>query len=113
MSFFKSLMLALLATLFLTYVFGVSFLQLLDINITMNGEFLEPVKAIGLSALVVVVLVVIALGIVLSVFGGFIFIAAMVFGTLAMFAIGVFWPVLLVALVIWLVSRDKPIKRYA
>jgi hypothetical protein len=113
MSFFKSLMLAILATFFLTYVFGTSFLQLLDINITMDGELLEPVKAISVSALVMVVLIVVALGIVLSVFGGLIFIVAMVLGTIAMVAIGVFWPVILVALAIWLVSSDSPKKRYA
>jgi hypothetical protein len=113
MSFFKSLMLALLATIFLTYVFGSSFLQLLDINITMNGELLEPVKAISVSALVVIVLVVVALGIILSVFGGFIFISAIILGTIAMVTIGIFWPVILAALAIWLVCRDKPVRRYA
>ena len=111
MSFGKSLMLAMLATLFLTYVFGAGFLQLLDIHLTMNGELLEPIKAISVSALVVVILVFLALAIILSVFGGFIFIAAMVVGTLFMVAVGVFWPIVLIALCIWLVSRDKPVQR--
>lgn len=107
MSFFKSLLLAIFATLFLTYVLGVSFLELLDINVYMDGELIEPLKAIGVSAVATVTLVLIALAIVLSVFGSFIFISLLVLGGVAMVAIGVFWPVLLIAVVIWLVTRNK------
>jgi len=106
-------MLAMIATIFLTYVFGSSFLQWLDINIMMNGELLEPIAAISLSALVVIILVVVAFAIVLSVFGSFIFIVAMLLGALAMVTIGVFWPVILVALAIWLICKEKPVKGYA
>ena len=107
MSFFKSLLLAIFATLFLTYVLGVSFLELLDVNIYMDGEIIEPLKAIGVSAVATVILVLIALTIVLSVFGSLIFICLLVAGALAMVAIGVFWPVFLIAGVIWLVTRNK------
>ena len=107
MSFFKSLLLAIFATLFLTYVLGVSFLELLDINVYMDGELIEPLKAIGVSAVATVILVLIALAIVLSVFGSFIFISLLVLGGVAMVAIDVFWPVLLIAVVIWLVTRNK------
>jgi hypothetical protein len=113
MSFGKSLMLAILATVFLTYVFGASFLQLADVNLTMNGEFIEPIKAITVSALVVVILVVVALAIVLSVFGSIIFATMIILGCVAMVAIGVFWPIFLAALIIWLICRDKPNKHYA
>jgi len=107
MSFFKSLLLAIFATLFLTYALGTSFLELLDINVYMDGELIEPLKAIGVSAVATVILMLIALAIVLSVFGSFIFISLLVLGAVAMVAIGVFWPVLLIAVVIWLVTRDK------
>ncbi len=107
MSFFKSLLLAIFATLFLTYVLGVSFLELLDINVYMDGELIEPLKAIGVSAVATVLLVLIALAIVLSVFGSLIFIGLLIAGSLAMVAIGVFWPVFLIAGVIWLVTRNK------
>jgi hypothetical protein len=107
MTFFKSLLLAIFATLFLTYALGVSFLELLDINVYMDGELIEPLKAIGVSAVAVVILVLIALAIVLSVFGSFIFVSLLVLGSVAMVAIGVFWPVLLIAVVIWLVTRNK------
>lgn len=112
MTFFKSLILAILATLFLTYVLGVSLLELLDVNVYMGAELIEPIKAISISALVVVLLVAIALAIVLSVFGGIIFIGLLVMGSLAMVAIGIFWPVLLVVLAVWLIVRDKPQQNY-
>jgi len=113
MSFFKSLMLAILASIFLTYVLGASFLSLFDVNVMVDGEFIEPLKAITASALVTVILVVVALAIVLSVFGGIIFVTMMVLGCVAMVAIGAFWPIFLAALVIWLICRDKPNKHYA
>jgi len=107
MSFFKSLLLAIFATFFLTYVLGISLLEMFDINITMNNELIEPLKAISVSALVVVVLVLVALAIVMSVFGSIIFIVMLVLGSLAMVAVGVFWPVFLIAAIIWLVSSKK------
>lgn len=107
MTFFKSLLLAIFATLFLTYALGTSFLELLDINVYMDGELIEPLKAIGVSAVATVILVLIALVIVLSVFGSFVFISLLILGSVAMVAIGVFWPVLLAAVVIWLVTRTK------
>lgn len=107
MSFFKSLLLAVFATLFLTYVLGVSFLELLDVNVYMDGELIEPLKAIGVSAMATVLLVLIALAIVLSVFGSIIFVGLLIVGSIAMVAVGVFWPVFLIAAVIWLVTRDK------
>jgi len=113
MSFLKSLTLAILATLFLTYVFGVGMLELMDMHVMIDGEVMEPLKAIGVSALVVVLLVLIALAIVLSVFGSLIFIGLILFGSIAMVTIGVFWPILLMAVVIWLFSRNKQSRQYA
>ncbi len=107
MSFFKSLLLAIFATLFLTYVLGISLLEMFDINITMNNELIEPLKAISVSALVAVVLVLVALAIVMSVFGSIIFIVMLVLGSLTMVAVGIFWPVFLIAAIIWLVSSKK------
>ncbi|KGJ96659.1 hypothetical protein [Colwellia psychrerythraea] len=112
MSFFKSLTLAILATIFLTYVFGVGMLELMNLHVMMDGEVIEPLKAIGVSALVVVLLVVMALAIVLSVFGSLIFIGLVLFGSIAMVTIGVFWPILLMAVVIWLFSRNKQPRQY-
>jgi len=113
MSFFKSLILAIFATIFLTYVLGASMLELMNLDVMIDGEVIEPLKAIGVSALVVVLLVVIALAIVLSVFGSLIFVGFVLFGSIAMVTLGVFWPILLMAVVIWLFSRNKQPRQYA
>ncbi|TWX73017.1 hypothetical protein [Colwellia sp. C1TZA3] len=107
MSFFKSLFLAIFATLFLTYILGVSFIDLFDVDIYMGEQVVEPLKAISISALVVVLLVLVALAIVMSVFGSLIFVVMLLLGGCAMLLVGVFWPIFLVAGVIWLVTRDK------
>ena len=112
MSFFKSLILAIFATLFLTYVLGTSFIEMLDVDVYMGDELIEPLKAISISAVVVVLLVLLALAIVLSVFGSLIFIAMLVAGGFAMVMIGVFWPIFLIAGIIWLVTRDKKTAQY-
>ncbi|WP_448211753.1 hypothetical protein [Colwellia sp. MEBiC06753] len=110
MTFFKSLVLAILATLFLTYALGVSVLDIFDINIYMDDQLVEPIKSISFAALVAVLLVVVAMAIVLTVFGSIIFIGLLVIGSVGLVAVGVFWPVLLVALVLWLVLRESPNK---
>ena len=107
MSFFKSLMLAIFATLFLTYVLGISFIEIFNVDLYVGEELIEPLKAISVSALVMVILVLAAFAIVLSVFGSIIFIGMMIFGALAMVMIGVFWPVFFIAIVIWLMVRDQ------
>lgn len=106
MSFFKSLVLAIVATLFLTYVLGTSLLDLFDVDVYMGDELIEPLKAISFAALAAVVLVIVAMAIVLTVFGSILFVGLLVVGALGLAAIGVFWPVLAVAFIIWLVMRD-------
>ena len=113
MSFFKSLVLAIVATLFITYVLGVGLLEVFDVDIYLDEEVVEPLKAISFSALVVVCIVLAAVAIVFTVFGTLIFVGLMVFGAIALGAIGVFWPIILVAVVIWLICRDKPQTRYS
>ena len=93
MSFFKSLILAIVATLFITYVLGVGLLEVFDMGITIGDEVVEPLQAIGVSALVAVLLVLAALAIVFTVFGSLIFVGMMVFGGIALCAIGVFWQI--------------------
>ncbi len=107
MSFMKSLMLAIFATLFLTYVLGISFIEMFNVDLYVGEELIEPLKAISVSAIIMVILVIMALAIVMSVFGTLIFIGMMIFGALAMVMIGIFWPVIFIAFVIWLMVRDK------
>ena len=112
MSFFKSLCLAIFATIFLTYVLGTSFIELLDVDVYVGEQLIEPLKAISISALVVVILVLVALAIAMSVFGSLIFVAMLVLGGGAMLLVGVFWPIFLVAGMIWLITRDKRASHY-
>jgi hypothetical protein len=107
MSFFKSLMLAILATLFLTYVLGISFMEMFNVDLYVGEKLIDPIKAISVSALIMVILVIVALAIVLSVFGSIIFVCMIVFGTLAMVMIGIFWPIIFMAFIIWLMVRDN------
>jgi len=107
MSFFKSFMLAIIATLFLTYVLGISFIEMFNVDLYVGEELIEPLKAISVSALIMVVLVIVAFAIVMSVFGSLIFICMMIFGAFAMVMIGVFWPVIFITFIIWLMARDK------
>jgi len=107
MTFIKSLVLAIMTTLFLTYVLGISVIEMLNIDVYVDDQLMEPLKAIGVSALVAVLLVLVALTIVLSVFGSVIFISLLVFGGIVMVMVGVFWPVLFIAVVIWLVTSNS------
>ncbi|MFT6207027.1 MAG: pilus assembly protein TadC [Colwellia sp.] len=100
-------MLAIFATLFLTYVLGISFIEMFNVDLYVGEELIEPIKAISVSAIIMVILVILAFTIVMSVFGSLIFIGLMIFGALAMVMIGVFWPVIFIAFVIWLLARDK------
>ncbi|MGB1198257.1 MAG: hypothetical protein ACPG46_04365 [Thalassotalea sp.] len=113
MSLFKSLLLAIIATLFLTYVLGISMIEFFDIDIYMGENLIEPLKAISISALVVVLLVLAALAIILSVFGTIIFIGLLVFGSLAMVMVGIFWPILLAIGVVLLITRNKNKQQYS
>lgn len=112
MSFLKSLILAIFATLFLTYVLGTSFIEMLDIDVYMGDELIEPLKAISISAVVVLLLVLVALAIVLSVFGSIIFILMLVLGGGAMLMVGIFWPIILIAGIIWLIAREPKKAQY-
>ena len=111
MSFLKSLLIAVFMTLLLTYFFGISLLEWLNIDVDINDELfqntIEPLKKISISALVVVALILIAAFIVFSVFGALIAIAFLSLGAIFIFLIGAFWPVVLIGIVIWYLGRAQ------
>lgn len=107
MSLFKSLVLAIIATLFLTYVLGASFIEFFNVDVYMGEELIEPLKAISISALVVVLLVLVAVAIVMSVFGTVIFLTMLVLGAVALALLGAFWPIFMIVGIIWLCTRNK------
>jgi len=111
MSFIKSLILAIAATFLLTYFLGASFLEMLGIevanDISFKHELTESFKAISLSALAAIVIFAVAVTLFLGVFGTVILVAMLVIGAVLMFMLGAFWPICLLALVIWLMTRDS------
>ena len=78
-----------------------------NVDLYVGDKLIEPLKAISVSALIMVTLIILAFAIVMSVFGSLIFIGIMIFGALAMVMIGIFWPIIFIAIVIWLMVRDK------
>jgi hypothetical protein len=103
----KSLMLAIFVTLFITCVLGISFIEMFNVDLYVGQELIAPLKAISVSAMIMVIIVMLAFAIVISVFGSLIFIGMMLFGIFAMVMMGVFWPVIFITLIIWLMVRDK------
>jgi hypothetical protein len=78
-----------------------------NVDLYVGDKLIEPLKAISVSALIMVTLIILAFAIVMCDFGSLIFIGIMIFGALAMVIIGIFGPIIFIALVIWLLFRDK------
>jgi len=117
MSFFKSLLLAIITTVLLTYFLGASFLEFFGIDgvtdVNIKDGVLAPIQAISVSALIALVLTIVVVAIVLSVFGSIFLVMMLVFGVVVMAMIGAFWPILLVGFVIWLMVRDNSNQAYS
>lgn len=107
MSFFKALIFAIFASILLTYIFGTTLMEWFNISVYMNDHHVEPLKALSMSALVMVVLIVATLAIVLTVFGTLIFAGLLALGGIMLVGVGVFWPVIFIAVIIWLCFREK------
>ncbi|WP_068544252.1 hypothetical protein [Thalassotalea crassostreae] len=112
MTFFKSLLLAIMATILMTYILGISVIDWFNIDIYIDQDKIEPIQAISMSALAAVVMVLVALAIILSIFGALIFTVMALVATFVVFGLSVFWPVLIVALLIYACTRDKPQSQY-
>lgn len=117
MSFFKSLLLAIIATVLLTYFLGASFLEFFGIDGVTDADIkdgiLGPIQAISISALVALVLMIVGIAVILSVFGSIFLVMMLIFGAVLMVMIGAFWPILLVGFVIWLMVRDNSKEAYS
>jgi len=107
MTFFKSLLFAIVATIFLTYLFETSIAELLDADLYINDKLIEPIKDVGVSAFVMALIVIFTLVIALSVFGSLIFVGMIGVGAVVLSLVGVFWPIVLAAFIIWLVTKNS------
>lgn len=111
MSFLKALILAIIATLLLTYFLGASFLELLGIdvanNINVNNELMASFKTISFSALAAILAIVVIVTVLLGVFGIVFCIAMFVVGAVFAVMLGAFWPLCLLVFVIWAITRES------
>ncbi|TKB45302.1 hypothetical protein [Thalassotalea mangrovi] len=106
MSFAKSLILAILATLLLTYLFGNTVFSWLDMDIVVDDHVVEPIEGIAIAALVGIILFVVGLAVFISVFGTLILVVLGALIGLAFVGLTVFWPVLLVGFIVWLLCKE-------
>lgn len=108
MSFLKSLCLAVLATIFITYIGAAVVGHWFELSIHLDDKVLEPVTVFGVMALSGVVIALVVSMILVSVFGVMIFIALLVAGSIVLMLLGSMWPVILLALIIyWLIKPEK------
>ncbi|TLU64343.1 hypothetical protein FE810_12140 [Thalassotalea litorea] len=106
MSFTKSLFLAIIATLLLTYLFGNTMFAWLGMDIVIDDQAVEPIEAIAIAALIGVIFFIVGLTLFISVFGTLILVLLAALTGLAVVGLSVFWPILLFGFVIWLLCRE-------
>lgn len=106
MSFFKALITAILVTLLVTYFLGSSILQFFDVNIA-HSSWQESIEAINVSAVFALFVLFLGSFIILTVFGTVILLVTLFFLVIFGFVLGTFWPIILVAFVLYYLCRDK------
>ena len=105
----KNFVIAVLIAILLTYTCGHLFTEWFDFDIVLDDHYLSPFEAIAGITIVGAVLVIVGFVIAFSVFGVLFFAAAAVFIGLLVAGLSVFWPmILLLLLVVWLVKDKKP-----
>jgi uncharacterized membrane protein len=82
-------------------------MEMFNIDVYMDERVVEPFKAISFAAFVVIVAVIVAAVIVLSVFGTLLFLVLLVVGAVAVVTLGTLWPIFIVAVFIWMLSRNN------
>jgi hypothetical protein len=107
---FKNLILAILIAIVLTMCVGSIATQWLDLRIQIDQHWMEPFMTILFITVVVAILVVVGFAVALSVFGALLF--AVCAGLIGLFVagIGVFWPIILLVIVIYYLVKDKSVK---
>ncbi|WP_371186807.1 hypothetical protein [Thalassotalea maritima] len=110
MKFFKALLLAIVVSVLLTWALGISTLELLGIGDALAEQHINLLSAVSYSALAVVVIGIVLTVILVSVFGLIAFIGISVVAGLLALGVGMAWPFILVAFVIYFCTRERPIK---
>lgn len=105
----KNLLIAILLAILITYSLGHLADNWLDLSIRMDDELLSPLEAITGITIVGVVLAIVGFVVAVSVLGAVFFAFFAVFVGLLVVGVSVFWPMILVCLiVVWLVKDKQP-----
>ncbi|WP_233267361.1 hypothetical protein [Paraglaciecola sp. L3A3] len=108
----KNLILAILIAIVLTSCFGMLANEWFNWNMSFDNKNLEPLAAVLAITGVIVLLVVVGFIVAISLFGA-IFLALLA-ATIGLFVAGlsVFWPAILLAIIIFLLVKDKKTPAY-
>ena len=104
---FRYLVLAILIAIVLCVCLGTVATEWFDVRVQIDQHWGDPFMTMLLLTIVVAVLVIVGFAVALSVFGALLF--AMCAGLIGLFVAGisVFWPVLLFAIIVYYLVRDK------
>ncbi|MFT2092347.1 hypothetical protein [Paraglaciecola sp. 2405UD69-4] len=108
----KNLFLAVLIGAVLAYCFGHVATEWFDMHLVLSDYELEPLTSILAATGVVVLLVLVGFVVAFSVVAAIALV--LIVSVLGVFAagIGMFWPVILVSIIIYLLVRDRPSSAY-
>jgi hypothetical protein len=109
---FRNIVLAVLIAIVLTYSFGHVATDWFDVHLSLADHDLDAATSVLAFCAMAVILVVIGFMIALSIFAAIAFILIAVAIGVFIAGLSVFWPVILFAIVIFLLVRDKKTPAY-
>jgi len=114
MNLLKNLALAVLIAILITYSLGYAASDLLNIQVQLDNNFVEPVTSLIVMIVVGVVLVLVGFAVALSVFAAIGFALFAILAALVFAGLGSIWPILLaVVIIIWALKDKKHEDRYS
>ncbi len=103
----KNAALAIVIAVLLTYAFGNLFSDWWGIHLMMGDEMLTPFENFAAASAVGIVFVIIGIIVAFSLFGALALAAIAGIAALLVAGVAAFWPIILVALAVWLIARSK------
>lgn len=106
----KNLVIAVLLAILIVYSLGCIADSLMGLNIHFDSDLMSPLLSVVVAACIGVMLVLLGFVIAVSIFGVLAFVVGTVFVGVLIAGISVFWPaILLLLIVFWLVRDKKPV----
>lgn len=103
----KNAALAIIIAVLLTYAFGNLFSDWWGIHLMMGDEMLTPFENFAAASAVGIVFVIIGIIVAFSLFGALALAAVAGIAALLVAGVAAFWPIILVAMAVWLIARSK------